>query len=205
MRFPESLCVFCGSRTGLDPEFSVAASQLGQSLAERNCRLVFGGGHVGLMGVIADAVLAAGGEVTGVIPESLQQRELAHAGVTDMRIVESMHARKALMAQLSAGFVALPGGIGTLEELCEIITWAQLGFHDKPIALLNLNGYFDAFVQLIENGITQGLMSEAHRELFFVAQSLDQLIAFFAEATQGTSCGRATPGGSRDTAIWEQT
>ncbi len=131
----QSVCVFCGSQIGNDPEFANSAQQLGHKLAESGIRLVFGGGHIGLMGVVSNAVLERDGDVTGVIPASLEERELAHPGVEDMHIVESMHIRKALMAELSDAFIALPGGLGTFEELCEIMTWAQLGFHKKPIAI----------------------------------------------------------------------
>ena len=185
MPAPKSLCVFCGSKPGNDPIYADAAKELGTRFAESGIRLVFGGGHIGLMGVVADAVLAGGGDVTGVIPESLQQRELAHSGVADMRIVDSMHTRKALMAELSDGFIALPGGLGTFEELCEILTWAQLGFHHKPIAILNLNGYYDHLLKLIEHGIAEGFMAAKHYEMLFATDRVDELIEFMTRSKDG--------------------
>jgi uncharacterized protein (TIGR00730 family) len=142
------VCVFCGSSTGRDPRYAEQASALARELVSRGIGLVFGGGSVGLMGVDADAVLAGGAAVTGVIPRGLAARELAHRGVADMRVVPTMHARKALMAELADAFVALPGGIGTFEELLEIATWGQLGLHAKPIGVLNVAGYYDPLVAL---------------------------------------------------------
>ena len=181
-----TLCVFCGSRTGSDPAFTQVAVELGTALAEGHIRLVYGGGNVGLMGVLADAVLAAHGQVTGVIPQSLVNRELAHAGVDDMRVVESMHARKALMAQLADGFLALPGGLGTFEELFEILTWAQLGFHHKPVAVLNVNGYFDPLLDLMDRAVRDGLLRSENRALLMVCDSAPQLLDCFT-ATEDTS------------------
>ncbi len=174
----QALCVFCGSRTGSSPDAQAAADELGRQLAARRIRLVYGGGNIGLMGILADAVLAGDGEITGVIPEALVNRELAHAGVRDMRIVDSMHTRKALMANLADGFVALPGGIGTFEELFEILTWRQLGIHHKPIALLNVGGYYDPLLAMIERAIEQGFMHAVNRQLLFVADSVEGLIEF---------------------------
>lgn len=176
MATPNSLCVFCGSKLGLHPDYAEDARRLGESLARAGVRLVFGGGNIGLMGVLADAVLQHGGEVTGVIPNALVARELAHVGVRDMRIVDSMHTRKALMAELSDGFVALPGGLGTFEELCEILTWAQLDFHDKPISLLNTNGYFGPLIRLLDHAVEEGFLSERHRRLLHVDESVDALV-----------------------------
>jgi uncharacterized protein (TIGR00730 family) len=136
-----SVCVFCGSRPGNDPAYAAGARRLGRTLAEEGITLVYGGGRVGLMGVVADTILDAGGEVTGVIPKALVEREIAHPGLTYLRVVGSMHERKALMSELSEGFIALPGGTGTLEEFFEVLTWAQLGEHEKPCGLLNLAGY----------------------------------------------------------------
>ena len=192
----KSLCVFCGSKTGNDPQFRDAAAQLGKGLAESNIRLVFGGGHVGLMGVVADAILAHHGEVTGVIPKALQQRELAHEGVADMRVVDSMHTRKATMAELSDAFIALPGGMGTFEELCEILTWAQLEFHSKPVVILNLNGYYTPLLDLIAQGIEQGFMTEQARSYFYAATSVDDAMAYLQNAAAGAADAKA---------IWEQT
>jgi uncharacterized protein (TIGR00730 family) len=178
----QSLCVFCGSRAGADPAYAAAARELGHALAAAGIRLVYGGGNVGLMGVIADAVLAGGGQVTGVIPSALVSRELAHAGVADMRITDSMHARKALMAELSDGFIALPGGLGTLEELCEVLTWAQLDFHHKPIALLNTQGYFDPLIQMLDKSVAEDFMRPANRGLLHVAASPRDLARFWQTA-----------------------
>ena len=178
----QSMCVFCGSKTGTNPAYAEAARELGTALARQGLRLVFGGGNIGLMGVVADAVLEAAGEVTGVIPNSLVARELAHVGVSDLRIVESMHARKALMAELSDGFVALPGGLGTFEELFEILTWAQLDFHDKPVAVLNTYGYYTPLVNLIDHAVAEGFIRRQHRNMLHVANDVDELMSFFLSA-----------------------
>src|SRR6185503_14872599 len=143
------LCVFCGSSPGHDPAYGAAAAQLGRVLAERGIGLVYGGGRVGLMGILADAALAAGGEVIGVIPQALLDREIGHRGLTQLRVVDSMHSRKALMGDLADGFIALPGGIGTLEELFEVWTWAQLGLHRKPCGLLDANGFYAPLVDFL--------------------------------------------------------
>ena len=164
----QSVCVFCGSSTGNDPAYTEAARSLGTTLAEANIRLVFGGGHVGLMGVISNAALEAGGDVIGVIPKSLVERELAHAGLTDLRIVGSMHERKALMSDLSEGFIALPGGTGTLEEFFEVLTWAQLGEHEKPCGLLNVAGYYDPLLAVFDRMVEAGFLSESNRALVLV-------------------------------------
>lgn len=175
------VCVFCGSRPGSDPRFHAAAVETGRELVRRGESLVYGGGSVGLMGVIADAVLEAHGEVIGVIPHALATKELLHPRVADMRLVVDMHARKALMAQLSDAFIAMPGGYGTFEELFEIITWRQLGLHAKPIGLLNVAGFFDPLVSLVDHAIESGFIRGAHRELIVVettpAALLDRLQA----------------------------
>jgi uncharacterized protein (TIGR00730 family) len=170
------LCVFCGSSPGRDPRHAVAATALGRLLAARGIGLVFGGGSVGLMGVVADAVLAGDGDVTGVIPRGLAARELAHRGVEDMRVVPTMHARKALMAELADGFIALPGGIGTFEELLEIATWGQLGIHAKPIGVLNVAGYYDPLVALLEHAVTEGFLPEASRARVIVDGDVERLL-----------------------------
>src|SRR5262249_31351305 len=157
-----SICVFCGSSPGQRPEYAEMAAAFGSLLGERRIRLVYGGGNVGLMGVLADAALAAGAEVIGVIPQMLVDRELAHRG-TDLRIVTSMHERKALMAELSDAFVALPGGLGTYEELCEVLTWAQLGIHHKPVACLNILCYFDPLAQMFDHALSEGFLHAAQR------------------------------------------
>jgi uncharacterized protein (TIGR00730 family) len=170
------VCVYCGSSAGILPEYRTAAEALGRRLVARGCGLVYGGGSVGLMGVIADAVLAAGGEVQGVIPQSLATRELLHTDVEPMHIVESMHARKALMAELSDAFIAMPGGYGTFEELFEVITWAQLGLHARPIGLLNVAGFFDPLVQLVDHAVAEGFIKAGHRELIVVESEPERLL-----------------------------
>jgi uncharacterized protein (TIGR00730 family) len=169
------LCVFCGSKVGR-PEYSVAAETLGRLLAAHGIGLVFGGGHVGLMGVLADAVLASGGEAVGVIPQGLVDLELAHGGLTRLHVVETMHARKALMADLSDAFAALPGGFGTADELFEILTWAQLGLHSKPIGLLNVGGCFGGLLAWMDRLVDDGLLKPAHRALPLVADDPGQLL-----------------------------
>ena len=157
----QSLCVFCGSSVGARPEYAAAAAELGTLLARRGIRVVFGAGHVGLMGVVADAALAAGGQAIGVIPQLLVDRELAHRGLTELRIVGSMHERKALMVALSDAFIALPGGLGTLEELVEVVTWAQLGLHRKPCGLLNVDGYHDPLIAFLDRAVEEGFVTAA--------------------------------------------
>ena len=165
----QRICVFCGSRPGSRPEYLEAARELGRLLAERRIGLVYGGASVGLMGALASAVLGGGGEVIGVIPEALVQRELAHDHLTELRIVGSMHERKALMAELSDAAIALPGGFGTLEELFEIITWSQLGIHRKPIGVLNVQGFYDGLISLVAHTSAEGFVPEQHRQLVLAA------------------------------------
>jgi uncharacterized protein (TIGR00730 family) len=169
------VCVFCGSNIGTNPAYAQGAAELGREIVRRGWGLVYGGGSVGLMGVVADAVLAAGGEVIGVIPEMLATKELLHPRVTKMHIAPSMHARKALMEELSDAFVALPGGYGTFEELLEIITWAQLGIHAKPIGLFNVAGFFDRLTGFFEHAIEEGFIKTKHRELIVTAGSAVEL------------------------------
>lgn len=180
------LCVFCGSSFGRSPLYREAASQLGTLLAECGIGLVYGGANVGLMGVVADAALAGGGEVIGVLPRGLFDREVAHPGLTDLRLVGSMHERKALMAELADGFLALPGGIGTLDELFEIWTWAQLGIHAKPIGLLNLGGYFDPLLTFLDRQVAEGFLKASHRALPFVDDELPRLLDRLRNAATGT-------------------
>lgn len=156
-------CVFCGSSSGVRPEYKEAAEQLGRLLAARNIGLVYGGASVGLMGALADAVLAAGGEAIGVMPQFLVDHEIAHRGLSELRITHSMHQRKALMAELSDGFIAMPGGIGTLEEIFEIWTWAQLGHHHKPCALLNTAGFYDGLSAFLDTQVSEGFLRAPHR------------------------------------------
>ena len=170
------LCVFCGSQKGTNPVFAEEARQLGRALAERNIELVFGGGHIGLMGVVADAVLEAGGRVIGVIPQGLVDRELAHRGLTTLHIVTTMHERKALMAELSDAFVALPGGFGTADELFEILTWKQLKLHAKPIGLLNTAGFFDPLLTWVGAAIGEGFVKEKYRDYLVVETGVGQLL-----------------------------
>lgn len=175
------VCVFCGSKTGVGDGYRAAAAELGQRMAAANIGLVFGGGSVGLMGVIADAVLEAGGEVIGVLPEMLATKELRHPGVADMRLTADMHERKAVMAELADAFIALPGGYGTFEELFEVITWAQLGIHRKNIGLLNVAGYFDQLVRLIDHAVQEGFVKEKHRGLILVEERPDVLLSRLAD------------------------
>lgn len=174
-----SVCVFCGSSAGNDPAYADAARQLGGLLAGRGIRLVYGGGRVGIMGVVADAVLAAGGEVVGVIPRALWNREIGHGGATEMHVVESMHERKARMAEGADAFLALPGGIGTMEELFEVWTWGQLGLHRKPYGLLDVAGYYRPLIAFIDHMVEAGFLPERHRAMVLVeedpARMLDRL------------------------------
>lgn len=176
------ICVFCGSTTGARPAYVEAARGLAAELVRRGLGLVYGGGSVGLMGVLADAVLAAGGEVIGVIPRGLASRELAHAGLSDLRVVGSMHERKATMASLVDGFVALPGGLGTFEETLEVLTWAQLGIHDKPVGVLNVAGYYDGLRRMLAHAVREGFLRDEYAGLLLFADApaglLDRLAAW---------------------------
>lgn len=171
-----SVCVFCGSRHGAREIYARAAADLGREIARRGWRLVYGGGNVGLMGVIADAVLKENGQVLGVIPGSLQDRELGHGGVTELRVVRSMHERKALMASESSMFIAIPGGLGTLEELFEIWTWRQLGFHEKPIGLLNTEGFFRRQLEFLDHAVEEGFLKAVHRNRLIVDENATSLL-----------------------------
>jgi hypothetical protein len=174
------LCVFCGSNVGRDPRHAELARGVGETLARRGIGVVFGGGRRGLMGALADAALAAGGEVIGVIPRGLVEREAAHAGVTDLRLVDTLHERKALMADLSDGFLALPGGLGTLEELAEVLSWAQLGLHDKPVALLDPVGYWADLRSFLERAVVEGFLARPDMERLIVATDLESLLGRLA-------------------------
>lgn len=176
----QRICVFCGSSPGLRPAYKQAAQAMGKALALKGIGLVYGGGNVGLMGVVADATLEAGGEVIGVIPQALVDKEVAHTGLKDLRVVGSMHERKALMAELSDAFVALPGGFGTFEEFCEVLTWAQLGLHRKPCGLLNVEGYYDHLISLFNHGVTEQFIRPQHRSLVLEEKEPLQLLDLLA-------------------------
>jgi len=175
----KAICVYCGANAGASPRFAEEARALARALVERNLSLVYGGGKVGLMGVIADEVLRLGGEVTGVIPTALVEREVGHAGLTRQFIVKDMHERKAMMAQLADGFIAMPGGLGTLEELFEMLTWAQLGIHSKPIGLLNVDGYYDGLVNFVRHATEQELVRPQHAALMMVENDAEALMRRF--------------------------
>jgi uncharacterized protein (TIGR00730 family) len=176
----QRICVFCGSSTGFHAADARIAAEFARLCVAHESEIVYGGGSVGLMGVVADAALAAGGKVTGVIPEFLATRELLHVGLTELHVVASMHMRKAMMADLANGFVALPGGLGTFEELFEVLTWAQLGLHQKPIGLLNVRGFFEGFLAQIDRAISDGFCRSEHRELFVVEDDPARLLSQMA-------------------------
>jgi uncharacterized protein (TIGR00730 family) len=179
----KSICVFAGSSSGTRPAYASAAGELGRAVAERGWRVVYGGGRVGLMGVLADAALAAGGEVIGVIPEALLRKEVGHRGLTDLRVVQTMHQRKALMSELSDGVVALPGGLGTLEELFEILTWAQLGIHARPCGVLNAGGYYDELLRFLDQTVSEGFVRGEHRDMILAAGEAAALLDLMADYT----------------------
>jgi uncharacterized protein (TIGR00730 family) len=170
------VCVFCGSSLGTRDVYRDAAASLGAALASRQLELVYGGARIGLMGVVADAALAAGGRVTGVMPAAMVDRELAHTGLSDLRIVSTMHERKALMEQLSDGFVTLPGAMGTLDETCEILTWGQLGLHAKPCGLLDVDGYYTSFLALLDRAVVEGFLRPQHRAMLLVDPVAEALL-----------------------------
>ena len=171
-----SVCVFCGSHPGRRPEYLAGAADLGRTLAGRGIRVVYGGANVGLMGALADAVLAADGEVVGVIPGLLVAREVAHPGLSELRVVDTMHERKAVMAELAEGFIALPGGLGTLEEFAEIVTWAQLGLHAKPTGLLNLLSYYDGLLGFLDQATQEHFVRPDHREMILSRPAAAELL-----------------------------
>jgi uncharacterized protein (TIGR00730 family) len=182
----KSVAVFCGSNTGNDPSFAASAKALGKELASRGIELIYGGGRIGIMGILADAVLKAGGRVTGVIPVFLHSKEIAHEGLTQLITVDSMHERKRTMQELSEGFIALPGGFGTLEELFEMITWAQLGLHSKPIGILNVSGFYDALIGFTRTMVEKALLTQANHDMLRVADEttvlLDQMNTYIPVA-----------------------
>jgi len=173
------ICVFTGSKTGKRSEYRAAARQAARQLVERGYGLVYGGGNVGLMGVIADAALERGGHVTGVIPDALVSQEVAHRGLSELRVVQSMHERKAVMADLSDGFIAMPGGIGTMEEFFEVLSWAQLGLHDKPCGLLNIGEYYDHLIRFMNHAVDQEFLKPKHRALLIVEEEPSRLLDRF--------------------------
>ncbi len=184
----QAICVFCGASAGDRPAYADAARDLAQQLVERDLTLIYGGGSIGVMGILADATLAGGGRVIGVLPEHLSRREVAHAGLTEMHIVGSMHERKALMARRADAFVTLPGGLGTLEELFEVLTWAQLGLHSKPCALLNVGGYYDPLIAFLDGAVARGFVQARHRDMLLIdtqpASLLDRIDTYVAPAVE---------------------
>ncbi|PJI46433.1 MAG: TIGR00730 family Rossman fold protein [Pseudomonas sp.] len=175
-----SICVFCGASPGATPIYQEAAEALGRYLAENGIQLIYGGGAVGLMGIVANAALAAGGEVIGIIPQSLKDAEVGHSGLTRLEVVDGMHARKARMAELSDAFIALPGGLGTLEELFEVWTWGQLGYHAKPLGLLEVNGFFDPLLTFLDHLVQERFVRQPHRDMLQRAASPAELVSALA-------------------------
>ena len=170
------ICVYCGSNPGHDPRYLAAARALGAELAARGIGLVYGGGNVGLMGAVADAAMAGGGEAVGVIPQALLEREIGHRGVTELHVVDSMHERKMRMADLADAFVALPGGIGTLEELVEVFTWTQLGLHEKPCSVLDVGGYYRPLVAFLDHAVEQGFLAPEHRSSLLEFETVEEVV-----------------------------
>jgi uncharacterized protein (TIGR00730 family) len=188
------ICVFCGSRTGLHEAYGSAAAEIGRLLARQGIGLVYGGGKVGLMGRLADGALAERGRVIGVIPHHLEAKEVAHHGLTELRVVETMHVRKATMADLSDAFIALPGGLGTLDELFEVATWSQLGLHAKPIGLLNTRGYFDLLADYLEHAVKERFIEPAHRDSIIIRRTPSELLdALLVSPTRGAVLGLDPP------------
>lgn len=175
------ICLFCGSSSGILPLYRQSAVQLGQLLAKEGIGLVYGGAAIGLMGAAADAALAAGGEVIGVIPRHLEAKEIAHANLTALHVVGTMHERKALMAELADGFIALPGGMGTFDEFFEVVTWAQLGMHSKPCGLLNVAGYYDTLVAFLDHTVAQGFVQKEHRRMLVVEENVNAMLERFLD------------------------
>ena len=184
-----SICVYCGSRPGNSPEFTTIAKQVGTWIGTNGGQLIYGGGRNGLMGTVADATLAAGGRVIGVIPKALVDKEQAHRGCTELHIVDTMHERKRLMAERADAFLALPGGIGTLEEFFEVWTWRQLGYHDKPIGLLNMNGYYNSLITFLQSSVSSGFMSESLMQLISVDAQAKPLLERLVQAASLTRAG----------------
>lgn len=181
------LCVFCGSSPGGDPVYTRTAREVGRLLAHRGIGVVYGGGRTGMMGAVAEAALAGGGAVLGIIPEALMRSEIAYQGLTELRVVRSMHERKQMMADASDGFLALPGGFGTFEEFCEILTWAQLGIHAKPCGLLNVAGYYDPLIAMFDRAVAEGFVRERHRALMVADSDPERLLAAMARFEAGVA------------------
>lgn len=194
----QRVCVFCGSGAGARSVYEIAARRLGVALAKRGLGLVYGGASVGSMGVLADAVLNRGGHVTGVIPTLLVNREIAHRGLQDLRVVATMHERKALMADLADAFVVLPGGMGTLDETCEILTWAQLGLHAKPCGLLDVDGYFQPLIAFLDHSVTEGFLQPEHRGLLIVDDDPDRLLDRLVSGTASPDRAGLKPGATAE-------
>ncbi len=173
----KNICVYCGSNSGNNPQYIVSAKLLAKALASQNIGLVYGGASVGIMGALADTMLDLGGKVIGVMPQSLVDKEVSHPGLTELKIVNSMHQRKALMAELSDAFIALPGGLGTLEELFEMLTWSQLGYHNKPCAILNIEGYFDGLLNFLAHAVTQGFIKTSHAQMLIKETLPEKLLS----------------------------
>jgi uncharacterized protein (TIGR00730 family) len=172
----KSVCVFCGSNYGLAPVYKEQATLLGRVLAEKGIELIYGGAHVGLMGAVADGALKAGGRVTGILPRFLEEKELAHTGLSELILVDTMHQRKTIMNERCDAVITLPGGFGTMDELFEMLTWSQLGLHNKPIGVLNVNGYYDHLILIIENMVAKGFLSPAHKESLLIHNEIDVLL-----------------------------
>ncbi|HEX7232484.1 MAG TPA: TIGR00730 family Rossman fold protein [Candidatus Binatia bacterium] len=180
MKRPQlSICVFTGSRHGASPKYAQAAMEFSEELVKRGMGLVYGGGNVGLMNVLANTALELGGYVIGVIPDALVSKEVAHSGLSELRVVQSMHERKAVMAELAAGFVALPGGIGTMEEFFEVLSWAQLGLHNKPCGLLNIGGYYDSLIEFLDHAVAEDFVKPKHHALLLVENQVKKLLDRF--------------------------
>lgn len=184
MKNLKSLCVYCGSSARVDDAYKQAAKDFGRIMAEHGIRLIYGGGHAGLMGIIADAVMNNGGEVTGIIPSHISDREIQHKGLTELQVVDTMHVRKQMMVDRSDGFVVLPGGIGTLDETCEIMTWRQLGIHDKPIVIANINGYWSQFLKTLDGIIDAGFMREDDKNIAIVVENVEDIMEAFENAPE---------------------
>ena len=175
----KSVCVYCGSNPGLRPDYIRAAEAAGTVIVKRGVTLIYGGGNTGMMGRVADTVLAGGGTVIGVVPKGLFHEDSVHQGLTELRYVNTMHERKALMLELSDALVSLPGGLGTLEEICEVLAWTQLGLHAKPCGLLNVGGYFDAYLEFLDHAVGEGFILQRHRDMLHVAEDMEALLGQF--------------------------